>query len=139
MFHNIINVETTNAELFKCTYPFFWGIGFIYKMSCLEMTLYYEKKYEDIFTKFISFVKYLESLEPWIFIGPNMRRRSKSKKNWFYSSITNQHWKYEIHVIKKSVLKYVFHKVFINNYKWIFYVVIKKKLLIWYNWTCDNV
>ena len=50
MFHNLINGETNNAELFKCTYIFFWGIGFIYKMSCLEMTLYYEKKYEDIFT-----------------------------------------------------------------------------------------
>ena len=72
MFHNIINVETTNAGLFKCTYLFFWDIGFIYKMSCLKMTLYYEKKSEDIFTKFISFVKYIEIWEPWIFLGPDM-------------------------------------------------------------------
>ena len=118
---------------------FFWGIGFIYKMVCIETTLYYEKKSVDIFTRFISFVKYLESWEPWIFLGPNIQRRSKYKNNWFYSRIKNQHWKYDIHVIEKSVLKYVFHKVLINNYKWIFYVVIKKELLIWYNWTCDTV
>ena len=136
MFHNIISVGTTNAEWFKCTYLFFWGIVFIYKMVCLETKLYYENKSEDIFTKFISFVKYLKSWEPWIFLGPNMWRRSKSKNNWFYSRITRQHWKYDIRVIDKPVLKYVFHKVFINNYKWIFYVVIKKKILIWYNWTC---
>ena len=72
MFHNLINGETTNAELFKCTYLFFWGIGFIYKMVCLEMTLYYEEKSVDIFTRFISFVKYLEIWEPWIFLGPDM-------------------------------------------------------------------
>ena len=59
----------------------FWGIGFIYKMACLEMTLYYEEKSVDILTRFISFVKYLESWEPWIFLGPNMRRISKYKNN----------------------------------------------------------
>ena len=60
---------------------FFWGIGFIYKMVCLEMTLYYEEKSMDIFTRFILFVKYLKSWEPWIFLGPNMQRRSKSRNN----------------------------------------------------------
>ena len=117
------------------TLIFFGGIGFIYKIICLETTLYYENKSVDIFTGFISFFKYLESWEPWIFIGPNIWRRSKYKNNWFYSKITKQHWKYDIHVLEKSFFKYVFHKVLINNYKWIFYVVIKKKLLIWYNWT----
>ena len=127
MFHSLINVEITNAELFKCTHIVFWSLGFICKMACLEMTLYYEKKSEEIFTKFISFVKYLESLKPWKLLGPNIWRRSKSKNYWFYSRITKQHWKYDIHVIEKSVFKYVFHKVLINNYKWIFYVLIKKK------------
>ena len=96
---------------------FFWGIGFIYKIVCLETKLYYEKKSVDIFTRFISFVKYLESWEPWIFLGPTMHRRSKYRNNLFNFKITKQHWKYDIHVIEKSVFRYVFHKVLIKNYK----------------------
>ena len=107
----------------------FWGIVFIYKIVCLETKVYYEKESDDTFTKFMSFVKYLESWEPWIFLGPNMWKRSKSTNNWFYYKITKNNWKYKIHVIEKSFFKYVFHKVLINNYKWIFYMVIKKKLL----------
>ena len=45
-------------------------------MVCLEMELYYENKSENICTKFIEFIKYLDSLEPWIFLCLNEIRKA---------------------------------------------------------------
>ena len=45
------------------------------------MVPYYEKKFENIFNRFISFVKYLESWLPLIFLGTKVRRREKIKNN----------------------------------------------------------
>ena len=64
MIHDPINLYTTdgsqmqtslNGFFFKC------GIDSNDKMVYIEMVLYYEKKSENIFTKFIAFEKYLES------------------------------------------------------------------------------